>query len=517
MRLRARTWSGPGFPAHVSLDDVLDVSSGFFWCVDEHFRFTYVSPRAFEVCGLEDEAHIGWGFEDLGYSWSGAASPFDEIETFRDRLVCRTASDGRQTWLTLRGKLIVNPPGEIAGYMGTGVAAVAPIEPVPPPSTDEAVPHPGVAVTSSDHLAMFRSAMESLTDGFALFGPDGKLYFSNTNFRRINENGRWSFDDDMTFEKIVRTNMGLGMLEDAVGREEAFMAERMARHRAPTNEPRLMRWTDGNVLLVRERRLADGGIVVVNTDMTELSRRETALTEALDAAEQASRAKSAFLARMSHELRTPLNAIIGFSDLVLSETFGPLGSRRYRTYLGDVKTSGEHLLSLINDLLDLTGIESGRREFVFESERPRDLVSAALRAVRPIGQRAGIRLRGTAPAELPDVKVDARSMHQCLLNLLSNAIKATRRGGRVAIWVDKPRADHVAFSVSDTGKGMSKALADRLMRNSGPAGANYIAETDGAGLGLPITKSLIEIMGGRLEIESELEAGTRVTLIVPTA
>ena len=142
----------------------------------------------------------------------------------------------------------------------------------------------------------------------------------------MNENTPWKFDGETTFEMIIRSNMRLGLLEEAVGREEMFLAERMAWHRAPPEEPRLMRWTDGNVFLVRERRLADGATVVVNTDLTELSKRERALADALRSAEQASRAKSAFLARMSHELRTPLNAIIGFSDLVLSETFGPLGS-----------------------------------------------------------------------------------------------------------------------------------------------------------------------------------------------
>jgi signal transduction histidine kinase len=496
--------------------DFLDVGPGYFWCVDKDLKFTFVSGRAHEVCGLDDAAHIGWGFDDLGYVWSGMASPLGDFAAFQERVVCRTANDGRRIWLHVSAKPVFEPLDGFSGYVGNCVSVAAPDEAVTATPNIQVAPGPPGDMASSDQLAMFRDAMESLTDGFALFGPEGSLVFCNTNFRRINENDQWSPDHEMTFEKIVRTNIDLGLLEDAVGREESFLAERMARHRAPTNESRLMRWTDGNVLMVRECKLADGAIVVVNTDLTELSRREKALTDALDAAEQASRAKSAFLARMSHELRTPLNAIIGFSDLVLSETFGPLGSERYRSYVGDVKISGEHLLSLINDLLDLTGIESGRREYVLEVERPRDLVSAALRAVRPIGYRAGIRLRGTATAELPGVKVDLRSMHQCLLNLLSNAIKATRRGGRVELRVDRQGVDFVAFSVTDTGKGMSKALIDRLMRGSGSAGANYVAETAGAGLGLPITKSLIEVMGGRIEIDSVIGRGTRVSLIVPT-
>lgn len=256
---------------------------------------------------------------------------------------------------------------------------------------------------------------------------------------------------------------------------------------------------------------------MVNTDLTELSRREIALTEALAATERASRAKSDFLAQMSHEFRTPLKAIIGFSDLVLSETFGPVGSERYRTYIGDVKSSGEHLLSLINDLLDLTGIESGRREYDFEGLQPREIVSGALRAVRPIGQHAKIRLRGSTSRDLPSVKVDARSMHQCLLNLLSNAIRATRQGGRVILRSERHAPGLVAFSVTDTGCGISAGHVQHLLTGSGAKGDGYIADSGGTGLGLPITKSLIGVMGGRLDIESNIGEGTKVTLILPEA
>lgn len=154
--------------------------------------------------------------------------------------------------------------------------------------------------------------MESPTDGFALFGPGGTMVFCNTISRRINENPDWLFDGGVTFDKIVRANMNLGLLECAMGREEAFLTKRMARHRSALGEPGLMCWTDGNVLLIRERLLDNGKIRIVNTGITKLSRHEKALTKALDATEQASWAKSAFLARMSHRFQTPLNAIIGF-------------------------------------------------------------------------------------------------------------------------------------------------------------------------------------------------------------
>lgn len=132
---------------------------------------------------------------------------------------------------------------------------------------------------------MLRGAKESPTDGFAPFDPGGTTVFCNTISRRINENPDWLFDGGVAFDKIVQANMNLGLLEGAMGREEAFLTKRMARHRSALGEPGLMRWTDGNVLLIKERLLDDGSIAVVNTDITKLSHREKALTKALDAAE----------------------------------------------------------------------------------------------------------------------------------------------------------------------------------------------------------------------------------------
>lgn len=514
---RAQTLWEPLVPTEISAADVMEVLPGFIWRLDRDFRFTYVSDQVADVTGMEAESRIGARFDDLDFIWDRNHDPLEKRAAFRSVGGFGPARGGHRIRLVLSGKPVFEANEGFVGFVGSAIVVDLPDPGIGGTSIPDIGPTSPGASLARDRLDMFRNAVECLTDGFALFDPDDKLIFCNTSFRRMNENTPWKFDGETTFEMIIRSNMRLGLLEEAVGREEMFLAERMARHRAPPEEPRLMRWTDGNVLLVRERRLADGATVVVNTDLTELSKRERALADALRSAEQASRAKSAFLARMSHELRTPLNAIIGFSDLVLSETFGPLGSERYYDYVGDVKRSGEHLLSLINDLLDLTGIESGRREYLFEAHRPRDLVLAALRAVRPIGRQAEIRLRGSAPVTLPRVTVDSRSMHQCLLNLVSNAIKATGPGGRVVIRVEGGGEGVLVFQVSDTGRGMSSDAISRLMTMSAPIAQDYVCEADGAGLGLPITKSLIEIMGGRLEIESRLGEGTRASLIVPIA
>jgi PAS domain-containing protein len=334
----------------------MEVLPGFIWRLDRDFRFTYVSDQVADVTGMEAESHIGARFDDLDFIWDRNHDPLEKRAAFRSVGGFGPARGGHRIRLVLSGKPVFEANEGFVGFVGSAIVVDLPDPGIGGTSIPDIGPTSPGASLARDRLDMFRNAVECLTDGFALFDPDDKLIFCNTSFRRMNENTPWKFDGETTFEMIIRSNMRLGLLEEAVGREEMFLAERMARHRAPPEEPRLMCWTDGNVLLVRERRLADGATVVVNTDLTELSKRERALADALRSAEQASRAKSAFLARMSHELRTPLNAIIGFSDLVLSETFGPLGSERYYDYVGDVKRSGEHLLSLINDLLDLTGI-----------------------------------------------------------------------------------------------------------------------------------------------------------------
>ncbi len=516
MRSRIEYWRESQIPAEVASEDILDVLPGFLWHLDRNFRFTYVSEKALEVSGLHETVFLGASLENLGFAWASGISPLETRAGFRDQWVTRTGSDGRRVNLSLSAKPLFGTNEGFLGYVGTGTAGELPLELARRawlPFLSVARQGAGAEFSTDGVLDMFSNATECLTDGFALFGPDDRLIFCNTSYRQINENAGWPLDGETHFEAILRANVEAGLLEEAIGREEAFVAERMARHRAPDDEARLVRWTNGKVFLIRERKLANGGVVAVNTDLTELVRNE----KALSAAEEASRAKSAFLARTSHELRTPLNAIIGFSDLVLSETFGPLGSERYRNYIGDVKSSGEHLLSLINDLLDLTGIESGRREFLLDAHHPRDLVSQALRSVRPIGRRAGVRLRGTAPASLLEVKVDTRAMHQCLLNLVSNAIKATPGGGRVAINVEPGEAGTVVFTISDTGKGMTQAMIAKILGSAEPPVETFMSDTGGAGLGLPITKSLVEIMGGRLEIASTPGIGTHARLIVPTA
>lgn len=246
----------------------------------------------------------------------------------------------------------------------------------------------------------------------------------------------------------------------------------------------------------------------------ELARLSERLERQLEVAEEANLAKSRFLANMSHELRTPLNAIIGFSEVIERETLGPLGTPKYKEYVSDVITSGLHLKSLVDDLLDFARIDEGRVQLNLEPASPRVVVAEALKAVRTLAWKRGLRLRGTAPRDLPEAAVDRRAVHQCLLNLLSNAIKFSSASGAVVLRAERS-AGGVAFSVQDEGPGIDAETLPKLGQPFEQAGDLYHTSNQGAGLGLAITKSLTGLMGGEMTIESELGRGTRITLTLP--
>jgi PAS domain S-box-containing protein len=264
---------------------------------------------------------------------------------------------------------------------------------------------------------------------------------------------------------------------------------------------------------------ADGAVEAVATvalDITDRKRLETQLAEAGRAAEQASRAKTLFLANMSHELRTPLNAILGFTELVSSEAFGPLGNPRYREYLDDVLRSGRHLLALISDMLDMARLDADGMALDIEPVHPAEIVGDVARMMEVAARAKQLTLAAAAPSRLPRASADMRRLRQVLLNLASNAVKFTPEGGAIEIGAE-PRGNLVAFYVRDNGIGMDEAAIATALAVFGRVDTSYARQQDGAGLGLPLSKSLVERMGGRFEIESAPGRGTRVSALLPRA
>jgi len=272
---------------------------------------------------------------------------------------------------------------------------------------------------------------------------------------------------------------------------------------------------NGRMIEMRRNPMPDGSMLFTFADITERKRVEADLRRAKDEAELASRSKTEFLANMSHELRTPLNAIIGFSDILLGQIFGPLGDARYGDYARDIRDSGLHLLNLINDVLDVSKVEFGKVELIEEAVDVVAIVESCARLMRDRADSAGLRLVQELPAGLPQIQGDSRRLKQILLNLLSNAVKFTPSGGRVTIRAHQDRQDGLRLVVEDTGIGIAQADLEKAMRPFGQIDSRLARKYQGTGLGLPLARSMAELHGGKLELESAPGQGTTATIWLP--
>ena len=253
----------------------------------------------------------------------------------------------------------------------------------------------------------------------------------------------------------------------------------------------------------------------VMRDITQWKKTEAELRRAKDDAEKASAQKSDFLARISHELRTPLNAILGFSEVMRSERFGEMRNPKYLAYANDIHTSGEHLLSLINDLLDLSKVEAGKLELNFTSVNLGELAEHCLKLMEEEARARRVIVRRNFPAGLPNVVADLRSMKQILLNLISNAIKFTAAGGQVIVSGQTRPSGEFVLRVKDTGVGIAPEALEIALTPFGRVHDGDHPEIGGTGLGLPLTKALAEANRARFEITSKPEKGTSVEIVFP--
>jgi len=246
-------------------------------------------------------------------------------------------------------------------------------------------------------------------------------------------------------------------------------------------------------------------------------RRNRSLERARQAAEEASRAKTRFLATMSHELRTPLNAIIGFAEVMRDRLFGPLTSPRYGDYVGDILASGQHLLGLINNILDMAKIESGGWHIHPGMIDPHEAVELCLRTLRHHAEQQGLTLSTQLDPALLEGYADAQALRHMLLNLLSNAIKLTPAGGKVEVGAALDPRGGFRLWVSDTGIGIAAEDIDLVLSPFGQVENDLTRKYEGAGLGLPLVKALIDLHRGHFELRSEPGRGTCITLHFPPA
>lgn len=269
---------------------------------------------------------------------------------------------------------------------------------------------------------------------------------------------------------------------------------------------------------VRLEKTSKSGLAYQNENhslVAELEMAKSISDEARRRAEEANLAKSRFLASMSHELRTPLNAILGFSETMSAEILGPLGNETYKTYAQDIHNSGEHLLNLINEILDLSRVEAGKYEIKEETLRLTDIAEDCMALIRMKADQKSIKIEPNFQSGLPRVLADERAMRQVLLNTLSNAVKFTPSGGTIKLLVGWTQSGGQYMSVVDNGPGIPEEEIPVVLSAFGQGSIAIKNAEQGTGLGLPIVQALLAMHGGKLELRSKLREGTKAIAILP--
>jgi len=400
--------------------------------------------------------------------------------------------------------------------------------------------------TSNLRLA---DAVDAIGDGFAIWDQRDQLVAHNARFAELFAGSDAPLKSGDSFEGATQRLLAHGLLEDEPAAEAQVEAWRQAHHQLFGRT--VIRYRDQRWFLIKERRTRDGGMVSLLTDITDIKNREHSLvlrgkslertigelstvqgklkqqggeiaamaeelSQAKRAVEQADASKTRFLRSISHELRTPLNAIIGFAEVLRDGLLGPLGHHRYQEYANDIHSSGSHLLGLVNQLLDLSRIEAGRYELECEPQDVGVLIRNSARLMAKQIEDAGLELVCEIPSDPPALVADQQAVRQILVNLLSNAVKFTPSGGEIRISIGQ-EAEQLAITVTDTGIGIPAEKMSGLMRPFERVDNDLNRQTEGTGLGLAISRSLAEMHGGTLDLNSVLGNGTTAVLRLPSA
>ncbi|NRG19369.1 PAS-domain containing protein [Rhizobiales bacterium] len=384
-----------------------------------------------------------------------------------------------------------------------------------------------------------RDAIETISEAFVLWDSENRLVMCNSNYQTLHDLPPSLIRTGTPYSQVMATARQPVVNTSAIG---ASVSEASSSYEAQLE--------DGRWLQISERRTKDGGFVSVGTDITALKRHEEKLMESerrqiatiadlrqsrqklevqaqqlvelaekyseeKTRAEEANKAKSEFLANISHELRTPLNAIIGFSEIMNQEMFGKLGSEKYQEYCRDIHESGRYLLNVINDILDMSKIEAGRMELKSEEVDLGQIVEEVTRIVTPTAKEKHIIVEAKANDDLM-LSGDRRALKQILINLMANGVKFTQDGGTVSIEATRG-GDTVDVVVTDTGIGIAREHVPMLAQPFVQVENQFTKTHKGSGLGLAIARSLTELHGGRMDIQSEEGVGTRVHLSLPVS
>jgi signal transduction histidine kinase len=422
-----------------------------------------------------------------------ANRPFDDfVHEMRganeERLTCRVS-----------GRPIFDEAGEFTGYRGSASNLTLMAQLYRSPDEERNV---------------LRQALEHIVIPILILDDDLNIVVWNRHLEELFDIPPGQMVSGKPVRSVVQYLVGRGDMRDDVRTEEDI--DRILRSLPPFG-PEVVAHNrrNGRSIEIHRRQVPGLGYVLSYVEISERLQNEAKLRQAMQEAHAANKAKSTFLANMSHELRTPLNAIIGFAEIIEGQLFGALGNERYLEYVRDIKDSGSHLLEVINDILDLSKIEAGRIELVEEEVSVERVLVSAERLVKDRAMKQGLALVRDCPPGLPRLRADSRFLRQILLNLLSNAIKFTDSGGEVRLSAAVSETGEMALTVRDSGIGMDPADLSVALSPFGQLDNAYSRRFEGTGLGLPLVKSMTEMHGGRLDIETAPGKGTRITILLP--
>ncbi len=483
----------------------------WFWEMDADLRFSYFSENVATVTGRPIATMLGKQRRELVNeladderdSWARHLDDLDRHRPF-NQFEYRLASPGGDIrWISISGVPIVADDGRFLGYRGTGNNISA---------------RKLAEAGRQESERILRTAIDAIDEGFVLFDKDDRLVFCNEKYRQIYATSADLIVPGTTFEHIARVGAERGQYREAAGRIDAWVAERVAAHRAGNTRTE-QQLDDGRWLRIVERRTVDGHVVGFRMDITELKKKEAELeahrnhleelvAERTAQLEAANKTKSIFLANMSHEIRTPMNAIIGLTHLASRHS----QDSHQQELLRKVSTAAEHLQVVINDILDIAKIESGKGSIARTDFFLAPMIEQSVNMVADAARDKGLDLVLDMAADLPPVlRGDPVRLSQVLVNLANNAVKFTERGSvtiRVGWQEDSDAGLLLRFEVEDTGIGIAPETCQRLFRIFEQADPSTTRRYGGMGLGLAISRHLVEQMGGDIGVESEVGRGS---------
>ena len=512
------------------------------WDWDVETNALYLSRRLKEMLGYAER-----DIPDSIDAWSALIHP-EDLGIHRESMIAHLKGqsdyygaelrvkrkDGSWSCLYLRGSGVRDESGRVYRVAGA-ISDITERKEVEDAGADAEAR----ARRAQDRLA---DAINVSADGFALFDSDDILEKANEKLAAAFGESSRGIHTGIRYAELIAILAETIVLDHDGENSTTWFDGQMAYHASPEGSV-VIQTSAGRWYNLTERKTADEGTVLMLSDVTAMKLTEQDLqnrvqelqaakevsdrqseqlqslaqqfAEAKEEADAASRTKSEFLANMSHELRTPLNAVMGFSEVIKNELFGPVGVAQYKQYADDIYDSGAHLLSIINDIRDLSKVEAGKFDLNETEIQVPELCRSVIHIVKGRADEAGITLIRRLPENPPYLLADPRSLKQMLLNLMSNAIKFTTSGGTVDLVASIGADGGFQFDIRDTGVGISAENFDRVLSPFGQVDTAHARDHQGTGLGLPLVKAFIEMHGGRIEIVSEVDEGTTVSLFFP--